>query len=154
MCWSEVALGDIYVRSRYPTFIHQCSPVTVPAITNSDHILIVLNMSESTTRIPVYGPRPYHLSETDQRGCVLIISILCIIYTFLILMIRLLSRHRNIGLDDWLSVAATVCSDILISDELTKLSHPTGLCDTAVWSCRCRHSQWELRLVLRPFVVK
>ncbi|KIX00816.1 uncharacterized protein Z518_09881 [Rhinocladiella mackenziei CBS 650.93] len=64
-------------------------------------------MSDSSTEMPVYGPRPFPLSENDRRGVVLTIGVLYIIYACMVLVMRLASKYRNIGLDDWLSVAAT-----------------------------------------------
>jgi len=61
---------------------------------------------------PVYGPRPYGLIEDDHRGIVLTIGILFTVYTFMVLGIRIAAKRGNMGIDDWLSIAATVCSNI------------------------------------------
>lgn len=145
-----------HIRTVRVSDILQCCLATVPALRTNNHIIIfpILNMSDSSIRAPIYGPRPYDLGEKDQRGCVLIISILFIIYTCMVLMIRLISRQRNVGPDDWLSVVAAVCSRDSITDGLTECPQFTGLRNIAVRICRCRNSQWELRLFLQPPFVK
>lgn len=66
--------------------------------------------SSNDTPTPVYGPRPYGLTGSDHRGMVLTIGILFTVYTFAVLGIRLATRHSNMGIDDWLSIVATVRS--------------------------------------------
>ena len=66
-------------------------------------------MSDPSMAAPVYGPRPYPVSENDHRGIVLTIGALYIIYAFMILGMRLASKYNRMGVDDWLSIAATVC---------------------------------------------
>lgn len=69
-------------------------------------------MADSSTVAPVYGPRPYGLIEGDHRGIVLTVGILFTVYTFMVLGMRLAARHGNMGVDDWLSIVATVCSNV------------------------------------------
>ncbi|ETI29384.1 hypothetical protein G647_01837 [Cladophialophora carrionii CBS 160.54] len=56
---------------------------------------------------PTLGPRPYHYTADDHRGVVLTISILFVVYSLLVLAMRLASKYRNMGVEDWLAVAAT-----------------------------------------------
>ncbi|KAK5192488.1 hypothetical protein LTS03_006560 [Exophiala xenobiotica] len=64
-------------------------------------------MSDPSMPAPVYGPRPYPISENDHRGIVMTIGVLYIIYAFMILGMRLASKYNHMGMDDWLSIAAT-----------------------------------------------
>jgi hypothetical protein len=67
-------------------------------------------VSSTDTPTPAYGPRPYGLTGSDHRGTVLTVGILFTVYAFMVLGIRLATRYRNMGIDDWLSIVATVCS--------------------------------------------
>lgn len=58
---------------------------------------------------PVYGPRPFHLTHDDHRALVLTISVLFLVYALLVLIMRMVQRQKNMGIEDWLAVAATVC---------------------------------------------
>lgn len=59
---------------------------------------------------PIYGPRPYGVTGDDHRGIVLTMTILFMIYASMVLAMRLIVRHRNMGVEDWLSLAATASS--------------------------------------------
>ncbi len=65
-------------------------------------------MSGPSTTGPVYGLRPFPVTDDDRRAVVLTVSILFIIYAFMVLGMRLATKYQNMGIDDWLSVAATV----------------------------------------------
>ncbi|KIW34857.1 uncharacterized protein PV07_01605 [Cladophialophora immunda] len=65
-------------------------------------------MSASSDEIPALGPRPYHNTANDHRGIVLTMSILFMVYSLMVLGMRLVSKYRNMGIEDWLSVCATV----------------------------------------------
>jgi hypothetical protein len=58
---------------------------------------------------PVYGHRPYPNIEGDQRGLVLTLSILFLVYTVMVVGMRLASKYRNMGIEDWISIAGMVC---------------------------------------------
>ena len=60
-----------------------------------------------------YGPRPYSHTENDHRSVVLTMSILFIVYGLMIVGMRLSTKYRNMGIEDWLSVVTTVCSETL-----------------------------------------
>ncbi|KAK5267786.1 hypothetical protein LTR99_009758 [Exophiala xenobiotica] len=64
-------------------------------------------MSDPSMPAPMYGPRPYNISENDHRGIVVTIGVLYIIYAFMILGMRLASKYNHMGMDDLLSIAAT-----------------------------------------------
>jgi hypothetical protein len=74
-------------------------------------------MADAATPAPVYGPRPFHVTDTDQRGVVMAVSILFIVYAFMTATMRVAAKPRNQGIDDWLSLLATV----LISLSLNRL---------------------------------
>ncbi|RMZ82152.1 hypothetical protein DV738_g1845, partial [Chaetothyriales sp. CBS 135597] len=65
-------------------------------------------MADTSTPEAVLGPRPFNLTGTDQRGAVMTISILFIVYAFLIVGMRLATKYRSMGLDDWLAISAMV----------------------------------------------
>ncbi|EXJ59770.1 hypothetical protein A1O7_03917 [Cladophialophora yegresii CBS 114405] len=64
-------------------------------------------MSTAPDVPPSLGPRPYHYTADDHRGLVLTISILFVVYSLMVLAMRLASKYRNMGVEDWLAVAAT-----------------------------------------------
>ncbi|RMD41550.1 hypothetical protein DV735_g3591, partial [Chaetothyriales sp. CBS 134920] len=64
-------------------------------------------MADTSTEV-VLGPRPFDLSGSDQRGAVMVISILFIVYAFLIVGMRLATKYRTMALDDWLAISAMV----------------------------------------------
>jgi hypothetical protein len=67
-------------------------------------------MADTAEEEPSYGPRPFELSDEDHRGVVVTMGLLFIVYTFMVLAMRLLTRYRSMGLDDYLAIAATVCA--------------------------------------------
>jgi hypothetical protein len=71
-------------------------------------------MSTSPDEPPALGPRLYHHTANDHRGLVLTISILFIVYSLMVLAMRLTSKYRNMGVEDWLAVAATVRAQVQI----------------------------------------
>ena len=79
--------------------------------------LSTTRMSASSTDAPVLGDRPYPLTDDDHRGIALTMSILFLVYTIMVLVMRVAGRYRNMGVDDWLSIAATVYSTGLLSGE-------------------------------------
>ncbi|KAL2391739.1 hypothetical protein ABEF94_000003, partial [Exophiala dermatitidis] len=56
---------------------------------------------------PVYGPRLYELTENDNRGIVLTMAILFMVYTFMVLGMRLATKYKSMGVEDWMSIVAT-----------------------------------------------
>ena len=60
-----------------------------------------------------YGPRPFSHTEDDHRSTVLVLSILFIVYGFMVVAMRLFTKYRNMGIEDWLSLGTTVRSRIL-----------------------------------------
>jgi hypothetical protein len=72
---------------------------------------------------PVYGPRPYPNIEGDQRGLVLTLSILFLVYTVMVVGMRLASKYRNMGIEDWVSIAGMVCTPFIPGRCLANSKH-------------------------------
>ena len=64
-------------------------------------------MSSSTSPAAT-GNRLLAISESDHRGVVWNVSILCLIYTLLVVTVRTQTKYRIFGLDDWIATAAAV----------------------------------------------
>lgn len=56
----------------------------------------------------VEGPRPFIITSDDHRGVVLTLAVLFILYALMVLGMRLAARIRSMGLDDFVSILATV----------------------------------------------
>lgn len=69
-------------------------------------------MADSTSETPIYGPRPYGLTDDDHRGVVLTMTILFMVYAGMVLAMRLIVKYRNMGVEDWFSLAATASPPI------------------------------------------
>lgn len=54
------------------------------------------------------GDRWLAISKDDQRGKVLVVAIICCVYCPMILALRAVSSLKNLGMNDFLAVAATV----------------------------------------------
>jgi len=57
---------------------------------------------------PATGFRFAVVTDNDHRGVIWVVSILCLIYTIMIFVIRTEAKRQNFGMDDWLATAATV----------------------------------------------
>ncbi|KAJ9611328.1 hypothetical protein H2200_004512 [Cladophialophora chaetospira] len=73
-------------------------------------------MSDPNAPPPVYtyGPRPFSHTDDDHRSTVLVVSILFIIYALMIVAMRLVTKYRNMGIEDWLSLGTTVTRWIVV----------------------------------------
>lgn len=78
-------------------------------------------MSAPETPPLVYGPRPYTISGHDHSGIALTISVLFLVYAVMVVSMRIATKYRNMGVDDWITVGATVCpkNDTCIEMQLT-----------------------------------
>jgi hypothetical protein len=70
-------------------------------------------MADIAETVSSYGPRLFELSDNDHRGVVVTMGSLFIVYSFMVLAMRLLTRYRSMGVDDYLAIAATVRTDLL-----------------------------------------
>jgi hypothetical protein len=59
------------------------------------------------------GNRFSPVTPDDQAGSVWITSLLCLIYSVIVLVVRVILRRKVFGTDDWLVAGATVSQPLL-----------------------------------------
>lgn len=52
--------------------------------------------------------RPFVITDDDKSGILVVVTVLCTIYSLGVLLVRVLANRKSFQLDDWLAVAATV----------------------------------------------
>ena len=90
-------------------------------------------MTAPSSEAPVLGKRPFRITGDDHRGIVLTMSILFAVYAVMVLGMRVASKYRSLGIEDWLAIAATVYLQHPAYDEQQLTCHPIGLCNTTVY---------------------
>lgn len=61
------------------------------------------------------GDRFFIITDEDRRGTIWVVAIICLIYVFLLLLLRATARRNSFGGDDWIAVASTVRKSVLES---------------------------------------
>lgn len=54
------------------------------------------------------GDRWLVISDTDRRGTIMVVAIICCVYCPMILGLRAVGSLKNLGINDFLAIAATV----------------------------------------------
>ena len=54
------------------------------------------------------GDRLFVITDEDRRGTIWVVAIICLIYVFLLLLLRVTARRNSFGGDDWIAVGSTV----------------------------------------------
>lgn len=57
---------------------------------------------------PPAGDRLFVITDNDRRGTIWVVSIICFVYIFLLLILRATARRNSFGGDDWIAVGSTV----------------------------------------------
>ncbi|KIV95883.1 hypothetical protein PV10_03484 [Exophiala mesophila] len=70
--------------------------------------------------------RLFVISDEDHRGIILVVSIICCIYVPMVLTLRGIVTRRDLGLDDWFAIAASLTGVLEYVLVFVSVSHGLG----------------------------